>query len=156
MLRAIGGAAQAIANAIWSKKAPGCAYNGNTTRTVLDSNSGYVIPLPSYSVTFQTATPLPILFAVSIVNNPGVPSNANVLIQNAIISAFVGGDGGARARIGGNIYASRFYAAVASLGSWVELVSILIGTSTPTLNSLVVPVSDAPTISAADISVTLL
>jgi hypothetical protein len=96
------------------------------------------------------------LFAVSIVNNPGVPSNADVLIQNAVINAFVGGDGGARARIGGSIYASRFYAAVAGLGSWVELVSILIGTSTPTLNSLVVPVSDAPTISAADIAVTLL
>lgn len=127
-----GGASQAIAQAIWEKKNPGCAYTGNTTETVLDDNSGYSMPFPSYSVTFQIATPLTIIFAVSLATNALVPSNAAQLIQAAIINAFSGGDGGPRASIGSTIFASRFYAAVAALGSWVEIRSILIGSSNTT------------------------
>ena len=125
----VGGTAAAVAQAIWTKKAPGCAYNGNTTVTVYDSSSGYVPPYPSYQVTFQIPASLEVLFAVNIANNPLVPSNAAVLIQNAIISAFAGGDGGPRATIGSTIYASRFYSAIAALGSWVKIISILVGSA---------------------------
>lgn len=124
----VGGDPQAVAQAIWSRKAPGCAYNGNTTETVFDSNSGYSPPLPSYSVTFETPASLPFVFAVQIANNAQVPSNAAALIQQAILNAFIGADGGTRARIGSTVYASRFYAGVAALGSWCEIISILIGT----------------------------
>jgi hypothetical protein len=50
-----------------------------------------------------------------------------VQIQNAIVGAFAGEDGGLRARIGSTVYASRFYAPVASLGSWVQIISIQVG-----------------------------
>jgi len=125
----VGGEATAVAQAIWSRKAPGCAYNGNTNVTVLDQNSGYNPPYPSYSVSFETPTGLAILFAVSIANNSFVPANAAALIQNAIISAFAGGDGGPRARIGNELFASRFYAPIAALGSWVQIISIEIGSN---------------------------
>jgi hypothetical protein len=123
----VGGAAQDIAQAIWSKKAPGCAYNGNVTQEVLDTSAGYVPPYPAYAVSFEVPPPLPILFAVDIVNSTLVPANAAVLIQNAIISAFAGGDGGPRAKIGGTLLASRYYAPVLALGSWAQIISIEIG-----------------------------
>jgi hypothetical protein len=124
----VGGDPQAVGQAIWSRKAPGCGYVGNTTVTVVDSNSGYVLPLPSYSVTFQTPAGLPFVFKVSIASNAQVPANAATLIQQTILSAFVGADGGTRARIGSTVFASRFYAGIASLGPWVQIISILIGT----------------------------
>jgi len=125
----VGGDVNAVAKAIWSKKAPGCAYNGNTTVVVQDNNSGYSPPFPSYNVTFEIPPPLPILFAVSIANGPQVPSNAIVLVQNAIIAAFAGADGGPRARIGSTIYASRFTAPIAALGSWALIISLRIGSN---------------------------
>lgn len=126
---AVGGAAQAVANAIWSKKAPGCGYNGNTTETVLDTSPGYSAPFPSYSVSFEIPSSLAILFAVNIANNALVPSNAVALIQNAIIQSFSGADGGQRATIGSTIYSTRFIANIASLGPWVQIISIQIGSA---------------------------
>jgi hypothetical protein len=125
----VGGISTAVAQAIWSRKAPGCAYNGNTTVTVLDQSKGYNPPYPAYAVSFEIPTGLAILFSVSIVNSAMVPSNAATLIQNAIVNAFAGGDGGARAGIGDKIFASRFYAPVAALGVWAEIISIEIGST---------------------------
>lgn len=118
--------AQAVAKAIWGKKPPGCNYTGNTTQTVVDPNPQYASP-PSYTVAFQTATNTPIFFAVSIKNSSGVPSNALNLIQTAFDNAFSGADGGVVPRIGAELFASRFYAGIASLGSWAQIVSITMG-----------------------------
>lgn len=122
-----GGAAADVAEAIWSKKAPGCATNGSTTVVVTDDNPGYSPPFPTYSIKFQVPTPLAILFAVTISNNSAVPSDAAQQIQNAIINAANGGDGGTRARIGSTVYASRFVTPIIALGSWVQLISIKVG-----------------------------
>ena len=129
-----GGASAAVAQAIWTKKNPGCAYTGNTTVDVYDTNSGYSPPYPGpYAVTFETPTEEPVCFLVTITNSTAVPANALALIQAAVVAAFLGQDGGPRARIGSTIYASRFYAAVATLGPWALIVSIQIGTdATPT------------------------
>lgn len=124
---AVGGDNLAVGTAIWKKKAPGCGYNGNTNVTVLDQNSGYDPPFPSYSVTFERPTSLAILFKVSIQNNAGVPADAVAQVQAAIISAFAGEDGGQRVRIGSEVFASRFYNAVTALGAWAELKTIKIG-----------------------------
>lgn len=128
----VGGTDSDVARAIWSKKAPGCSYTGTTTVVVQDTNSGYSPPLPSYSVKFTRPSSLPILFAVSLANSPQVPADAVVQIQNAIIAAFAGADGGTRARIGSTIYASRYYAPVAALGSWAEIISLLVGSNNNT------------------------
>lgn len=126
---AVGGIDLAVATAMWSKKAPGCGYNGNTTVTVVDSNSGYSPPLPSYQVTFVRPSSLPILFAVVLQNNLQVPSDAVAQVQAAIMAAFAGADGGTRARIASTIYASRYYGPVAALGAWAQIISIQVGSS---------------------------
>lgn len=123
-----GGAPADVAEAIWRKKNPGCGYTGNTTVTVVDDNSGYSIPYPSYLVTFQTAASLPIIFAVSIASNAQAPADAEAQVAAALIAAFTGSDGGQRAKIGATIFASRFYSAVSGLGAWAQaIVAINIG-----------------------------
>jgi hypothetical protein len=123
----LGGESQAIGNAIWSRKAPGCGYNGNTTVTVVDPAPEYLPPIPSYSVTFQRPTIIDFAMLVVLKNNNGIPANALALIQNVIINAFAGTDGGPRAKIGSTVFASRYYAPVAMLGSWAQIVEIQLG-----------------------------
>lgn len=116
----------AIAQAIWSKKPPGCAYTGNTTETVSDPNPQYSTP-PMYSVSFETAVNTPIFFSVTIKDSTSVPSNALALIQGAIDTAFSGQDAGIVPRIGSEIFASRFYSDIALLGAWAQIISLQIG-----------------------------
>ncbi|KAA1013039.1 hypothetical protein FVF58_09620 [Paraburkholderia panacisoli] len=116
----------AVAQAIWTKKPPGCAYTGNTTATVTDPNPQYSTP-PSYSVKFQAAVNTPIFIAVTLKNSSAVPSTALTQIQGAIDNAFSGEDGGIVPRLGSMIFASRFYAGIALLGSWAQIISVQIG-----------------------------
>ena len=153
-IAAYGGDAQAIANAIWTKKSPGCNYNGNTTKTVLDTRSAYSPPYPSYSVTFEIPTPTAIKFAVSMQNNSGVPSNAADLVKQAVIASFVGADGGPRARIGSWLFASRFYANIAALGPWALIYEILLGVGAANQFTVLMQINQVPTIQASDIAVT--
>lgn len=140
-----GGSPQAICNAIWTKKAPGCPYytSGNTTLTVYDTNSAYVQPLPSYPVTYEIPNSLPVAFAVNIINSPTVPSNALTLIQNALLSAFAGGDNGPRARIGSKLLASRYVAPITSLGSWAQIITLDIGSPNTSGATIVGSISGA-------------
>jgi hypothetical protein len=151
---AVGGVDADIAAAIWRKKDLGCNTNGNTSVTVTD-DSGYSYPHPSYTIQFERPTSLPVLFAVQLVNDPSLPSNIVQLVQAAIIARFNGTDGTTRERIGSLILASRYYGAVAGVASNVSLISILIGTVTPTLTQVSVGIDQRPTVSAANISVTL-
>ena len=151
---AVGGTDEDVAQAIWSKKDVGCNYNGNTSVTVTDT-SGYNYPYPTYTVQFERPTSLPILFAVQIADNPSLPANIDTLVKAAIIAAFNGADGGSRARIGSDIFASRFYGPVSLISPAVSIISILIGTVTANLNSVQVGIDQVPTISDADISVSL-
>lgn len=125
-----GGAPADVAKAIWHKKNPGCGYNGDTTVTVVDDNSGYSLPYPSYAVTFQTAKALQIVFSVSIASSALVPADATDQVATAILAAFNGDDGGPPARIGATIFASRFYGAVVALGDWAQSI-IAINTGSP-------------------------
>ena len=150
---AYGGAAQAIAEAIFTKKSPGCNYNGGVTMTVLDMTPPYSYPYPSYHVSYVVPTPTPILFSVSMQNNTSVPSNAIALIKAAIINAFSGGDGGQRARIGSVVFANRYYAPVAMLGPWASIYNIKLGITAATLDSVLFRIDQVPSIDAANIAV---
>lgn len=150
-----GGTNADVAAAIWSRKAPGCAYTGTTTVTVADTQ-GYSPPYPTYSVKFTRAAALPIYFAVEIADNGIVPANAAAQIKDAIVAAFNGEDGGQRARIGSTIYALRFAGVIAALGPWAQLVSITIGTTpSPTDAEVAVDIDKLPTIDPDDITVAL-
>ncbi|MGB3434888.1 baseplate J/gp47 family protein [Achromobacter sp.] len=150
-----GGEAADIADAIWRKKSNGSDYNGNTSYTMEDKE-GYAYPYPSYVVTWETPAALPVRFAVQLADNPALPSDIVALTKQAIADAFNGGDGGQRARIGSTIYASRFYAPISVLSPVVSILSLLLGSATPSAASLVVPINRRPTVTAEDISVTLI
>lgn len=126
---AVGGSGAEVAQAIWRKKPPGAAYNGNTTVTVEDTNGSYSQPYPSYAVKFQIPDELSILFVVNIINSAQVPANAVTLVQNAIIAAFAGSDGSARARIGSTLYATRYVPPVVALGAWAQVSSLYVGSN---------------------------
>lgn len=150
----VGGADADVAQAIWNKKDLGCNMNGNTSVTLTDP-SGYSYPQPSYTIKFQRPDALPIKFAVQIVNDPLLPLDIVARTKAAIIARFNGTDGTTRERIGSLILASRYYGAVASVASNVAVVSILIGTTTPALGQVLVGIDQRPTVTAADIAVTL-
>lgn len=123
-----GGAPADIARAIFAHRMPGGTQNGNTTIQVQDTQSGYSAPYPSYAVSYTIPSALGILFSVVLENSPIVPSDAASQIQNAIIGAFAGTDGGPRAQIGREVLASRYYAPIAALGAWAKgIVAITVG-----------------------------
>lgn len=152
---AAGGTNADVARAIWSKKPPGCAYTGSTTVTVTDTE-GYVPPYPTYSVKFTRPAALPIYFAVALADNGIVPADAADQIRAAVVAAFNGDDGGARARIGSTIYALRFATGIAALGPWSQLVTLKIGTTaSPTGSEVAVNINQVPTLDTANIAVTV-
>lgn len=141
-----GGTDADVARAIWTKKAPGCGYVGNTTVAVTDTNSGYTTP-PSYNVTFQRPTALATTFVVTLANGADVPSDVVSQVQAAIAAEFQN-----RAHIGTKLYASQFYAAISALGAWVRIESVTINGG----NDLAVNINQFPTLnSTSGITVTL-
>jgi len=151
----VGGEQDQIANAIWQKKDVGCNTNGSTSMTVLDTTYSY--PAPSYTISYEAPPDTPVKFAVQLANNGTLPSRELLepMIQNAIITAFLGQDGGSRARIGSTIFASRFYAGIAALSPTFEILSVLVGLTTATQNAVTMGIDQHPTISASDITVML-
>lgn len=126
----VGGVDADVAQAIWSRKAPGCSYTaGNRSITVFDENPAYVPPFPSYVVQFERPPTLQILFAVNLVTGPLVPSNAAALVRQAVENAFVGADGGPITTIGSLVLASRFYSAIAALGVWAQIRTLVLGSA---------------------------
>jgi hypothetical protein len=150
----LGGIAQSIAEAIWSKKDGGCGYNGNTNVTVTDDN-GYSFPQPTYNVQFEIPNALSILFAIQIVNDPTLPSNIVEEVQSAVIARFNGTDGTTRERIGSTVLAARYYSAIAGIASNVTLLSVLIGTSSANAATVPVGIDQFPSLSSSNIEVTL-
>lgn len=150
-----GGANADIAAAIWSKKPPGCGMVGGTTVTVQDK-VGYATPYPSYTIKFQRPTAVPIHFAIDLADNGQVPADAAQQVQDALLAAFKGADGGQPARIGATVYALRFAAAISALGPWAQLVSIKIGTtSSPVDPDVAINIDEYPALARANIAVTL-
>lgn len=149
-----GGTDADIAQAIFSRKNLGCDMNGNTSVTVQDTD-GYEYPYPSYIYKFQRLASLPILVAVQLASNSSLPGNIVALTKAAVIATFNGVDGSQRARAGGQIFASNFYAGVASIGSSVSIIQIKIGIVMPTLDSVSVGIDQTPTIQESNITVTL-
>lgn len=121
-----GGAALDVAQAILSKKAPGCGMTGTTTVTTYDSNPLYSAPI-AYTIKFTVPIALQLLFAVQLVNSAQVPSDAATQVANALIAAVTQGTNGPRARIADVVYATSYIAAINALGSWAQVAAISIG-----------------------------
>lgn len=148
-----GGTSAAVAEAIWSKKSPGCGYNGNTSVTVYDTN--YATPVP-YTVTYLTPTSVPIYFKIDIKNNTFLPSNIVQLVQNAVIESFNGLDGGSAVEIGSTSYSGRYYANINAISQNVNVIEVYLGTSaSPTTLLISMGIDQLPTLSASNIAVNL-
>lgn len=150
-----GGTSSAVANAIWSKKPPGCSYNGNTTVTVYDNN--YAPPVP-YTVTYLTPTSTPIYFNVQIKNSTLLPSNIATLVQNAVIQTFNGEDGsGPPVGIGSTSYSGRYYANINAISpTTINIIEVYLGISaSPTTLLVSMGIDQLPTLAASNITVTL-
>lgn len=114
----LGGTSSAIAQAIFTRKMPGCGMTGNTSVTVYDTNPAYNPGnQPSYTIKYQTPTLVPMAVVATIANSAIVPGDAIQQVQAGIISAFAGLDGGPRAKIGSTLYGSRYYPTVSNLGT---------------------------------------
>lgn len=136
-----GGAPSDVAQAILLSKGPGAPMAGNTTVTAFDSNPLYASPI-AYSITFNIPAAVQILFSVTIVSGPNIPSNSHALVQNAIIQAFAGNSPPTpKARIGSTIYANSFIQAINALGPWAQVSSITIGSANAPVASAVGTIS---------------
>ena len=129
----IGGDSTAIAEAVWSKKSPGCNYNGNTTVDVTDTSGNYQNP-PVYAVKYNnnSENPVEVYFSVQIQSLSTLPANIVSLVQTAIVNQFTGAAGSPRARIGSTLVAGTFTAAVqtcAGANIVVPVLSVSIGTA---------------------------
>jgi hypothetical protein len=152
----VGGIAADIAQAIWLKKDTGCDYNGNTSNTVLDTSPQYAPgPYPSYLVQFNVPTNTQVLFAVSIINSPTLPTNIVALVQAAIIAQFNGGNGQNPARMGAAITGSSYYGAVLAVALGITVLSVLVGIASATLPQVIMGIDQEPVLQASDITVTL-
>ena len=157
----VGGTAADIAQAIWQYKDGGCNYNtaaGNgtvQTETVYDTR--YSAPQPAYSVSFLVPGNTPVYFAVNLASSTGLPSDYATLIQDAIIAQFNGTNGSTPEGINALVLASNYYAAVQSSISGLQIASIYVGLSaSPTGYDAQLGIDQVPTITAADITVSVL
>ena len=113
-------------------------------------------PQPTYSIKYLVPTSTPIYFIVNIANNSSLPANIVTLVQNAVLAAFNGTDGGARARIASALYPSRYYAGIAALSPFVSILSVFLGqAASPSTVSTTLGVDQAPTLQASNIAVNL-
>jgi len=150
----VGGNDTDIANAIFTKKDVGSDYNGNTSVVVKDMNYSY--PQPSYTVKFNRPTGLPIFFRVQIVCDPLLPATYSDTIKNAINDSFNGRDGLPRARIGSTILANRYLANVIKSLANVQVLDIDVSLNGSSwTNSVYAGIDDTPTLSLANITITL-
>jgi len=143
----LGGTDEDVALAIWKSKDVGADYNGDTTVMITDTEN-YSYPYPTYAVKFQRPAPVAVKIAISIVDSPVVPVDAAANIKAAIIA-------GDPARIGQEVVAGQFFAAVQGVSPYIKILSILIGEATPTGASVNIGIDEVATFSASDITVTL-
>lgn len=148
----VGGDNQAIAEAIWRRKGVGCDYNGTTTVTVQDTED-YNPPYPTYTVKFQRPTNIRTVFQVTYILTDQTPSNVTDLIQEAIINAWNGLDGGVRPHIGDTIYALRYVAPIQEAGD-IDISTIELSRFGGTLGvSESYDIDEYPTLDITDITV---
>ena len=118
-------------------------------------NSGYNVPVPSYTVNYINPASTPVFFAVTLAASALLPANIVTLVQQAVIAQFTGqSQGSLRERIGSQILASRYFGPVQAIGNEVSILTITIGFNSGVGNaSLQMGVDQEPTISASNIAV---
>lgn len=171
-IAAVGGTASAIAQAIWTAKDGGCSYSafpdypaGSTvpgqgsveTVVVYDERPQYAPNYPSYGVSFVIPASVPVYFSVNLATAANLPSNYVTLIQNAIIGQFNGDNNNTPAQIASLILSGSYYGPIIVAVPGIQIASISVGlAASPTGYDVQMGIDQEPTLSAADITVTVL
>ncbi|WP_370557371.1 baseplate J/gp47 family protein [Edwardsiella tarda] len=152
-----GGLDADVASAIFSKYNLGCNMNGNTHVTVYDKVN-YQAPYPEYDIQWEKVAPVRSYFRVSITNNPDLPSDITIQVQNMVVKVFNGGyEGIEKSRIGATIGTGKYYAPIISISpNSVNIISITVSLNGSTYSAAETPgIDQIPTIQASDVQVTL-
>lgn len=150
----VGGSDAGVGKAIYQRKNGGCNLDGNTTVVVTDDESGVAFPYPTYEIQFERPSALSVKFLVQIKASAALPSNLQQLVRQSVLDTFNGvGDSQARARVGGVIFASSYYAGVSAISQSILILSIKVGVATADADSLEIGIDQAPTLSSIDVEV---
>lgn len=129
-----------VATAILSKLSGGCglpdsAGVGTLRSVIVEDSANYSEPYPQYTVRFVRPLPVEVYARVEVAQLSSLPSTYVSDVQNAIAQAIRDGftttDGTitvARARIGGQLVAARYFTVVLALGN-ITPISITLGFS---------------------------
>lgn len=149
-----GGNQDDIAIAIYESKSLGSNLTGDV-EVVVEETDGYTQPYPSYTMKWQAPVAARTWFQVSVADDPDLPSNTEQLIKDAISSAFSGQDEGERARIGGAIYAGRYFGAAAGVASDLNILEITMAKNVAAdQSSIAYGIDELPSLDEDDITVT--
>ena len=156
-----GGADALVAKAIFLKRTPGVPFYAVSpvTVTVADDVSGYALPLPTYSITFDRPAVLSFKVKVELSIEELVPDDVVAQVRAAVLQVFAGTDstGKGRPPQGSRLLASRFYAPISALGPWADVVNIKLSVdgSTPSLDFVDLHFNQVAGSSSANITVDL-
>ena len=150
-----GGQDSAIAQTIYEKKDAGCGTTGNATVTHTATEAGNAV----YTYSIVRPTPTDVHIEVEINKTQQTSATVEQDVIDAIIGDFTGNDsnsGNTRVGLAQTVYASRFSVAVIKTAGVQDLVGITIGLGSGAMGaSIEVPGDVEPTISSADITVTV-
>ena len=150
-IAAVGGTDLDVATAIFNKKSGGCAYVGNTSVTVQDTDN-YGSPYPQKIVKFTRPSALPVYFAVTAVNDLTLPATRDLLIKAAIQAQFAGQNGNTKAQTGTLIHAGQYFAPIQAAVPNIIINSLFVGSlASPTASSLQINADKYPILNDANI-----
>lgn len=151
---AVGGTSEAIAQAMLSKKDPGCNMNGNTVVVVTDTNN---TGNPQYNYAYNIPDNTALAYTVQIQNSANLPANIVALTQAAVVAQLTGSNGALPAGMNSTILAGAYYAPIAAIGPTVNCVSIQlkIKATGSLANSLTMGIDQFPTLQLTDVTVDL-
>lgn len=143
----VGGDDEDVAKAILNYAGSGCDFNGNTDVTVYDDT--YDNPKPSYQVSFMRPQDVQVHFKVIV--GKGALIGYQDVVQTAIIEVFRSSKKG---RIGGDLYAMDYAAAVLAAIADNRLLNIKIGLSATALgDSVSIGIDKTPILNKSNIQV---
>jgi uncharacterized phage protein gp47/JayE len=151
-LSVYGGTDQEAAKILYDKKSGGCGMSGNTTATYVDTTFTWV----SFPARFQRAVAAPIQVNVVLSSAFTYPSDIVAQIQAALVENFYGRvDNVSRVRMGVDFFVSRFYPTLSriNVNTTTSITMGLVGG--PYTTSVTLPITQAPTLIAANVVVTI-
>ena len=154
----LGGSDSEVAAAIYNSLSAGCDYNGNTTVSVTDENTGAV-----EDVTFMRPTDYPIYIRVTVQDDSNLPDGYADIIKQAVYDNFYGLDTTTtindenilRVVMNTDLYASRFLPSVLNAGLNQVLRTELSTDGSTWVDFLHMPISAAPSLALNNISVVI-